>query len=131
MREINIVTDDLQPAPVAPALVEDAALQLEREFVQIVREEIGMTEQLASGFAQALVAGLRRRMGGSELWIPAPSRSDRDAAIRRDFDGTNLSEVMRRYGVGRSTVYRAAGRRPPPDESKNPRSPLVLGRVTG
>lgn len=32
---------------------------------------------------------------------------ERDAAIRRDFNGRNLKEVCRRFGVSHMTVYRA------------------------
>lgn len=106
---MNITIDDLQPVPLPPAQLEDAALQLERDFIEIVRNEIGMHEALASPFAQALVRGLRRRLGGSELWIPAPSKEERNAAIRREFNGKNLEEVCRRHGVSSTTVYRVAG----------------------
>ena len=65
------------------------------------------------GFAQAIVRGMRERMGGGETYIPAPDRSARRAAIRSEFNGTNLEEVCRKYGVSARTVYRAAGQRNP------------------
>lgn len=112
MNDISIVIDDIQPVALSPAQAEDAALQLERDFVEIVRAEIGLTELLASSFAQALVRGLRRRLGGGELWIPAISKDERNEAIRREFNGSNVGEVMKRHRVSRATVYREAGRRP-------------------
>ncbi len=119
--------DDIQPVPQSPAQVEDAAIQLERDFVEIVREETGMHESLAAVFAQVLVRGLRKRLGGSDLYIPAADKSERDSAIRRAFTGANLHEVMARYQVSRSTVYRLANIRDPQmslPAASNPISPL-------
>lgn len=109
MTSIKLHFDDLQQVPQSPTLAEDAAIQLERDFVDIVREEIGMSEGFANLFAQALVRGLRRRLGGQDIYIPAPDRSARDAAIRREFNGRNLDELMRRYGVSRRRIYQIAG----------------------
>lgn len=93
----------------SPAQTEDAALLLEQDFVAIVREEIGMHEGLAAIVASALVRGLRKKLGGQELWIPAPDKSQRDAAIRREFIGTNIKEIMSKYGLSRPRVYQIVG----------------------
>ena len=122
---IRIRFDDLQPVPQTPAQAEDAAVQLERDFLAIVREEIGMHEGLAGMFARALVDGLRRRLGGQDLYIPAPDRSQRDAAIRREFCGSNIEELMKRYGLSRSRIYEICGRHP----AKNPALPLETGHA--
>lgn len=110
---------------------EDAAVQLQHEMVAIVREEIGMHESIAAIFASALVRGLRRVRGGEEIYIPAPDRSERDAAIRREFDGTNLEAVMARHNVKRSRVYEICDRRDPKSVrgiAKNPLMPLETGQ---
>lgn len=99
------------PFVMSPGQAEDAAVQLEHDIIGIVREEIGMHEQMATVFAQALVRGLRRRLGGQELYIPSPNRSERDAAIRREFNGTNMDELMRRYGLSRPRIYAIVGAR--------------------
>lgn len=106
----KILFDDIQPLPQTPAQAEDAAVQLERDFLTIVREDIGMNEGFAGLFARALVDGLRRRLGGQDLYIPAPDRSERDAAIRREFCGSNIEEMMKRYGLSRSRIYEICGR---------------------
>ncbi len=95
--------------PLSAAQSEDLALQLEHEFIGIVRREIGMFEALAAPFAQALVRGLREEHGGRSLWIPAPDKSQRDAAIRREFNGTNIKEIMAKFGLSRSRVYQIVG----------------------
>ncbi|MBB3642601.1 Mor transcription activator family protein [Variovorax atrisoli] len=93
------------PFVMSPGQTEDAAVQLEHDIIGIVREEIGMHEQMATVFAQALVRGLRRRLGGQEIYIPAASKGERDAAIRRDFNGANIEHLMRRHGLSRTRIY--------------------------
>lgn len=121
--------DDLQHVPQTPAQAEDAAVQLERDFLAIVREDIGMNERLAGEFAQVLVSGLRARMGGQELYIPAPDRSERDAAIRREFNGCNLHEVMKRHGLSRTRIYEICGAGVQ-QAAKNPPFPLETGQAS-
>jgi Mor family transcriptional regulator len=120
--------DDIQPVPQTPAQAEDAAVQLERDFLAIVREDIGMNERLAGVFARVLVDGLRSRMGGQDLYIPAPDRSERDAAIRRDFMGSNMEEVMKRYGLSRTRIYEICGTSARA-ALKSPALPLETGRA--
>lgn len=123
MKETPIIFDDLQLVPQTDAQAEDAAVQLEREFIEILRKDVGMDERAASEFARPLVRGLRQRMGGGELWIPAPDKTERNAAIRREFTGTreSMAAVMRRYGVTRSTIYKILGKR---TKANFPISPL-------
>lgn len=121
--------DDLQPVPQTAAQAEDAAVQLERDFLAIVREDIGMNERLAGLVARMLVDGLRSRMGGQELYIPAPDRSERDESIRREFNGTreSLAAIMRRTGLSRASVYAIVNRRAA--AANSPASPLETGRA--
>lgn len=98
--------------PSSRAKAEDAAVQLEREMAEILRERIGYREPFASSIAAEIVAGLRERRGGDDMYVPAPDKRARDAEIRRIFNGSNLEEVMRLFGVSQATVYRATGRRP-------------------
>lgn len=90
-----------------PAEQEDNASWLRRELIEILREEIGMIEAFAEIHADAVLCGMRRRIGGREIYIPAPDKTDRDAQIRAAFNGRNLREVMRQFGVSQRTVYRA------------------------
>lgn len=48
---------------------------------------------------------------GTEYYIPSLSYmmlQERNEGIRQEFNGRNLHELMKRYAVGRSTVYRVA-----------------------
>lgn len=84
---------------------EDARAQLHSELTGIVRREIGMNEHFASAHASAILRGLCESLGGREVYIPAPNRSERNAAIRCEFNGTNVEEVCLKHGISRARVY--------------------------
>lgn len=93
--------------------VADSVLQLECDLVEIARQELGISEVEALKVAQAFVHGLRKRYGGmrmggrgASIYIPSPSKAERNKAICEEFDGTNHQEVMRRHGIQRATLYR-------------------------
>jgi Mor family transcriptional regulator len=86
---------------------DDSASWLRRELFAIVRDDFGMVEHIATPIADMLLVGIRRRMGGREVYIPAPDKMGRDELIRAAFNGRNLVEVMREFGVSKATVYRA------------------------
>lgn len=89
---------------------EDAAVALLYEMTAIVREEIGMNELFAAQIAEAITRGLRKKLGGAEIYIPAPDRRARDAAIRCEFNGTNRDEICRKYHISKSRLYQIVGR---------------------
>lgn len=91
---------------------EDRALALHVELTEIIRQETGMYEGLASTIARHVLDGLQRRRAGGELYIPKslgrpPTREE----IRAAFDGTNRAEVCKKFGISRATFYRAISRR--------------------
>lgn len=104
----------INPAPraITPGQADDAVMQLEQDFVEIVREELGMHEVPAQALASALVRGMRKRYGGMRLggrghiYVPAPSKSERDEAIRQAFNGANKDDVMKAHGISRTSFYR-------------------------
>ncbi|QRM19553.1 hypothetical protein GBK02_09135 [Dechloromonas sp. TW-R-39-2] len=93
----------------------DNAVALHAELTGILIEEATIPEIEASQLADALMRGLRRRFPGESIYIAKTlsvrERHERDNAIRRDFNGRNMAEICRRWGIGRLTVYRALGRR--------------------
>lgn len=96
---------------ITPAQTDDAVLQLEHDMVEIVRGALNIHERQAFEIAKAIVKGLRSRYGGLRLgqrglYIPAPSKAERNQAVCREFDGTNLKEVMAKHGIKRTQVYR-------------------------
>lgn len=131
------------PTPITRAQAEDAALHLEHEMVEIVRAELNMHEREAFEVAKAIVRGLRKRYGGvrvgargAAIYIPAPSKQERNDAIRREFDGTNLAQVMAKHGIKRSNVYRilsmsGGGPRIGMSSAKSPISRHEMGQKNG
>lgn len=89
---------------------EDTAIGLKFEITSIVREEIGFNEHFASQIADALVRGLRKKFGGDDIYIPAPDKAARNAAIKAEFKGTNLEEICRKYDLSPSAVYKIVGK---------------------
>lgn len=94
---------------------EDAVLQLEYDLADILRDRQGMHEREAYEMARDLVEGMRKRYGGVQLgrrglYIPAPSKAERDERIRREFNGTNAVEVCKEHGIKRSRLYQIVGR---------------------
>lgn len=100
--------------PVTLAQAEDAVLQLQMDMAEILRKERGLHERDAFELARCLVQGMRQRYGGVQLgrrglYIPAPSKAERNAQIRREFDGTNGVEVCKKHGIKRSRLYQIVG----------------------
>lgn len=88
---------------------DDARALLHAELTDIVRVEIGMNEQFASDMAGAILRGLSRLHGGADLYIPAEDKAQRNAAVRAAFNGRNHADVMRKFGISQSTLYRILG----------------------
>jgi Mor family transcriptional regulator len=75
-------------------------------------EFAGLAPSQAETLASA-IAGAAAKTGraGSYYYLPhALTREDRDAAIRREFNGQNLHHICIKFGVHRTTVYRAVKR---------------------
>ncbi|UXY13851.1 hypothetical protein N8I74_11010 [Chitiniphilus purpureus] len=89
------------------------ALQLHHELTQILRDEAGYSAQAAQTLAAALVRGMRKRIGGQEFYVPAVDKRERDAAIRREFNGLNRKEICRKFGISKSRLYAIVGRQKP------------------
>lgn len=115
-----------KPQQDTAAQIEDAAIQLEHEFVEIIRQHIGLHEAMATAHAQALVRGLRERLGGQEVWIPAPDKSERNAAICREFNGRNIKQLMTQHRISRSQLYHIVGAAQPKGKGR-PGSPSIGG----
>lgn len=90
-----------------PTVVEEGAASLLAEIASILREETGLRDPLATMVAEAVLRGLRKRRGGTEVYVPQTVRRTEIAqAVRQMFDGRNRDEVCRRFGISTSTLYR-------------------------
>ena len=73
-----------------------------------------MSETVAMDLAQSIIrAAAERGHAGSDYYLPLlrnMDRAERNAMIRTEFKGNNLREVCRKFGVSKTTVYRACRR---------------------
>lgn len=79
-----------------------------------IKKKFQMNNFAAKALALDIVLGAAEEgHSGTEYYWPALhalTREQRNEAIRREFNGSNLGEVRRKYGVGKTTVYRAVRR---------------------
>lgn len=91
--------------PQSEAQDEDAGVQLLLALTAAIQDACSLEEQIAAALAEPVAAALRRRYACEELYIPAPDKRERNESIRREFNGRNREEVMRKYGLSRSQLY--------------------------
>lgn len=94
-----------------PAQREDDAMLLVAEFTEDLRLGCGLPEAQAGEMARKLVDRFRLRHGARRIYVPAPDRSVRDAAIRAKFNGQNAAEICREFCISRTRLYEIVGRR--------------------
>jgi len=99
--------DDIvpEPAPRPERVRVDYAALWQQEMTEIVRERLAVAEPWAGAMAREIVEGLRARLGGDDIYVPAPDRRARNARIRALFNGRNVDELCGLFGLARSTVY--------------------------
>lgn len=112
----------------ATAQQQEAAFLLQGELAEGLRSEIGLLPEFANEFAARLIRFLSMRLGAQEIYIPAPSKAERDAAIYRNFDGTNAAALMRRHRVSRSRLYQIYEEQRALHQAASPVSPLKVGQ---
>jgi Mor family transcriptional regulator len=96
--------------PSTPAREESSALFLQREMQDILKTELGLLPEFAAPIAHAIVCGLRKRAGRQSIYIPGPvDIAQRNAQIKREFNGTNRVEVCRKHNISRSRLYQIVG----------------------
>jgi Mor family transcriptional regulator len=99
-----------QAATTTPAREESSALFLQREMQDILKTELGLLPEFAAPIAHAIVCGLRKRAGRQRIYIPSPVDFEtRDAQIKREFDGTNSTEICNKHNIKRARLYQIVG----------------------
>lgn len=68
----------------------------------------GLPDADGMSLSQAAMNWVRETYEGDRIWIRKgrAQKKPHVEKIRAEFDGTNLAEIMRRYDVSRTTVYR-------------------------
>ncbi len=88
------------PAATLATQSADAAIQLERDIAEVLRNE-----EVLGLIARSIVRGMRGSMGGQELRIPAPDKSARNAEIRAKYTGANVQELAKEYDLTGRMIY--------------------------
>lgn len=110
---------------------EDNALLLQGEIADALSTETGLKREIAFDWAGRIMGNLRRRLGAQRIYIPAPSRAERDEAIYREYDGTNTGELCRRHGVSRTRLHEIYNEQRSRRQAASPLSCLKTGQVGG
>lgn len=82
-----------------------------------LREVLDLSAEEADHLANRVIEARAKRLGGERIYWPARAAhptheemKERDASIRRDFNGTNLQEICQQYRISKTTVYRVVSR---------------------
>ena len=86
---------------------EDCAAQWQRALENALCEETGLRGEIGALLAARILAGLRRALGGEAMYMPKPSKDERNTRIRQQFTGGGRGlERVAWAGLSRSSVYR-------------------------
>ncbi|MBS0357539.1 MAG: hypothetical protein JSR83_26940 [Proteobacteria bacterium] len=105
-----------------PRIVASERLSLLQVLTETIQSDAGLEERAARALAAKIVGKVRHRMCGEALYIAKQdpeAHTERDMAIRRDYDGSRASRerLQLRWDISRATFYRilrepACGRSP-------------------
>lgn len=84
----------------------DTAAELHRILTASLTRRFGLPEIVAAALADEIAIEVRNEVGGSEIYIPSPSRQARNAAMRAEFSGNNIDELAKKYRLSRRQVER-------------------------
>lgn len=98
-------------APTPPRVVASERLSLLQVLTETIQSDAGLEERAARALAAKIVGKVRHRMCGEALYIAKQdpeAHTERDTAIRRDYDGSRASRerLQLRWDISRATFYR-------------------------
>lgn len=99
----------------------DNAARIKRNMARTIRDRTAFNEMLAIAIAEQIYSDVLDDMRGQRLYFTR-SIEERDAAVRRDFDGTNHQAVMEKHDISRATLYRILNRRNGPAHNRGDQS---------
>ncbi len=95
--------------PISPTPALDAKIQADPDLVDRIFDYILAEMPELSAAALKLKDEVRQEFAGEECYIasrPATTRQEKVASVLALFNGRNASEIARRLGIGRTTVWR-------------------------
>lgn len=101
-----MMTEQAKPRKRSPKNVEPQKVNRD-DFVSEMLSVIASRCPEVRGSLPEIEAWARARFGGMK-WYAASFRDRQELVqkIRQDFNGRNISELAKRYGVSRRTIYR-------------------------
>lgn len=99
-----------EPLSSTGAAAEEQMLLLAYSMRDRLMQAHAYPEALATEIAMLCVDTLRDEYGGDKLYVAAPSKQSRDAAIRAEARTGNAAQVARRWGISERRVYQIWGR---------------------
>lgn len=109
------MVEQAQITPRAVAAPEDEERQptLHADLVAIITATV-LSSIKYEAVAEAVHAAVRFHMGGRRVYVPMTDAKlaeseirTRDEAVRRAFNGRNMAEVCKAFGLSRASFYRA------------------------
>lgn len=104
----GVIGKPMQNTP-SPTPDLDAKIQADPDLVDRIFDYILAEIPQLSAAALKLKDEVRQEFAGEECYIasrPATSRQEKVASVLALFNGRNASEIARRLGIGRTTVWR-------------------------
>ncbi|UDL03989.1 Mor transcription activator family protein [Marinobacter sp. CA1] len=89
----------------------DTAVELHRILTASLARRFKMTEVAAAVLADEIAVEIRNEVGGSELYIPGPSRTARNRLICEQFTGDNHEQLAKQFRLSRRQVERIVSNR--------------------
>lgn len=74
-----------------------------------LKEDYGMPPDVADHAGYTIMRRIAEAVGGASVYLPTVdsiARHERDESIWRDFNGANLGDVARKYGITTIHAYR-------------------------
>lgn len=89
--------------------LDEMADQLRSMIAETIKEiTAALPPALALQAADGVLETLRQELGGTQLYINATDRIDREA-VKADFMGNNHQNVCRKHNISKATLYRIIG----------------------
>lgn len=100
-----------EPRQTVGAAAEEQMLLLAYRMRDRLMNDHAYTEALATEIAMLCIDTLRDEHGGERLYVAAPSKHSRNAAVRAELRTGNAEDVAKRHGISVRRVYEIAGSR--------------------
>lgn len=85
---------------------DDIYSQIQREILESA-VFVGLDAGLSSALSKAVMSRLQKLLGKNTVYFPEKITTARYAQIRHEFNGINRDALCEKYGISKSTFYKA------------------------